>query len=47
MTALNPIMRIVSKDKIVELKSSAELFASPERPYTEALLAAVPGRARS
>jgi peptide/nickel transport system ATP-binding protein len=38
---------VMSKGEIVEVKSSAELFANPENPYTKALLAAVPGRARS
>ncbi|MBV9738039.1 MAG: ABC transporter ATP-binding protein [Hyphomicrobiales bacterium] len=38
---------VMSKGEIVEIKSSAELFANPEHPYTKALLAAVPGRARS
>ncbi|MBV8427506.1 MAG: ABC transporter ATP-binding protein [Hyphomicrobiales bacterium] len=38
---------VMSKGEIVEIKSSAELFANPEHPYTKAVLAAVPGRARS
>jgi peptide/nickel transport system ATP-binding protein len=38
---------VMSKGEIVEVKSSAELFANPEHPYTKVLLAAVSGRARS
>jgi peptide/nickel transport system ATP-binding protein len=38
---------VMSQGEIVELKSAAELFAHPEHSYTKALLAAVPGRARS
>jgi peptide/nickel transport system ATP-binding protein len=38
---------VMSEGEIVELKATAELFARPEHVYTKALLAAVPGRARS
>ncbi|MBV9113526.1 MAG: ABC transporter ATP-binding protein [Hyphomicrobiales bacterium] len=38
---------VMSKGEIVEMKSATELFSHPEHPYTKALLAAVPGRARS
>ena len=34
---------VMQHGKIVELKTAAELFAAPEHPYTQALLAAVPG----
>jgi len=38
---------LMSRGEIVEMKSDADLFTQPEHPYTKALLAAVPGRARS
>jgi peptide/nickel transport system ATP-binding protein len=37
---------VMRQGEIVELKSTAELLARPEHPYTQALLAAVPGRKR-
>ncbi|TCR70124.1 ABC transporter ATP-binding protein [Bosea sp. BK604] len=37
---------VMRQGEIVELKPTAELLARPEHPYTQALLAAVPGRTR-
>ena len=37
---------VMRQGEIVELRPTAELLARPEHPYTQALLAAVPGRQR-
>ena len=37
---------VMRQGELVELKPTAELLARPEHPYTQALLAAIPGRRR-
>jgi peptide/nickel transport system ATP-binding protein len=37
---------VMQRGEIVEMKSASELFRAPEHPYTQSLLAAVPGRGR-
>ena len=37
---------VMQRGEIVEMKPAHELFRAPEHPYTQSLLAAVPGRSR-